>query len=78
MTRTTMALDPEVLAALKRRAADQGRSVQDLVNELLRQGLRSREAAPAYRLRLGGWKAKLQPGVDLEDREKLFDVMNGR
>ena len=73
-----MALAPEILAALKRRAADQGRSVQDLVNEFLRQGLRSRGTHPAYRLRLGGWKAKLQPGVDLEDREKLFDLLGGR
>jgi len=30
------------------------------------------------RLELRGWKTIEQPGVDLFDRDKLFDLMNGR
>ena len=30
------------------------------------------------RLRLKGWEAQEQPGVDILDRDKLFDLMNGR
>lgn len=75
MQRTTVALEPAVLAALKRRAADQGRSVQELANELLRRGLEARPPRAGYRLELRGWEAELQPGVDLTDREKLFDLL---
>ncbi len=70
-----MALAPELLAALKRRAADQGKTLQDVANELLRQGLTARQAKPTYRLKLRGWDAEQLPGVDIADREKLFDVM---
>ena len=52
--------------------------MQDLANELLRDGLARREEPTAYRLRLEGWKAEEQPGVDLLDRDKLFDLMDGR
>ena len=75
MKRTTMALAPEVLAALKRRAADQGRTVQEIANDLLRQGLAARGSKTAYRLELRGWEAEPLPGVDIADREKLFAAM---
>jgi len=73
-----MALAPEVLAALKRRAVDQGKTVQDVANDLLRQGLAARQARPNYRLKLRGWNAELLPGIDIADRESLFDAMEGR
>lgn len=63
---------------LKARAAAEGRSMQDLANELLRDGLARREGPGDYDLRLEGWRAETQPGVDLLDRDKLFDLMDGR
>ena len=45
--------------------------------EKIRVSLRVPERK-AFTLRLKGWKAKEQPGVDLLDRDKLFDLMNGR
>ncbi len=77
MKRTTLRLDPAVLRALKLRAAREGTSIQAVANELLRQGLSAREAPP-YTLSLSGWSAEEQPGVDLCDRDKLFDLMDGR
>jgi plasmid stability protein len=74
--RTTLALDDDIFAELKLRAAREGRRLQQVANDLLRQGLHHK-AAP-YRLKLRGWKAREQPGVDLLDRDKLFDLMNGR
>ena len=76
MKRTTLALDDDILEELKVRAAREGRAVQQVANDLLRQGLRSKTAS--YRLKLKGWKAREQPGVDIFDRDKLFDLMNGR
>ena len=77
MKRTTLTLDDHVLRELKRRASDEGRTLQAVTNDLLRRSLQPTPKTP-YRLRLQGWKAAEQPGVDLLDRDKLFDLMDGR
>ena len=48
-----------------------------MANDLLRQGLAS-PIAREYRLELLTWKGRLQPGVDLFDRDALFDLMEER
>jgi plasmid stability protein len=78
MTRTTLKMGADLLRRLKERAAREGRSMQDLANELLQDGLMRREEPVGYELRLDGWDAREQPGVDLLDRDKLFDLMDGR
>jgi len=71
-------MDDDLLRRLKEHAAREGRSMQAVTNELLRDGL-ARLAEPApYDLALEGWQAEEQPGVDLLDRDKLFDLMDGR
>ena len=77
MGRTTLTIDDQLLRALKKKSAEEGRTLQAVTNDLLRQAL----AAPgrrSYELRLQGWKANEMPGVDLMDRDALFDLMNGR
>lgn len=75
MKRTTLALEEELQRTLKAKAASEGRTLQDLVNEMLKHGLVER--APAdYRLVLEGWQCEIQPGVDVIDRDKLFDLMS--
>ncbi len=78
MARTTLALDDDLLKELKERAAREGRSLQDVANDLLKQALARRKPKESLKLTLRGWKAKEQPGVDLLDRDKLFDLMDGR
>ena len=73
-----MALEDDLLRELKARAAREGRTLQALANELLRQAVAKPESTRPYRLKMDGWKAKVQPGVDLLDRDKLFDLMDGR
>jgi Arc/MetJ family transcription regulator len=75
--RTTLALDDDLLATLKRRAAEQRTTLQAVVNDVLRQAVTSKRPG-RFTLRLRGWKAEEQPGVDITDRDKLFDLMNGR
>ena len=77
MKRTTLALDDDLLATLKRRAAEQGTTLQAVVNDVLRHAITAKRAG-RFVLRLRGWKAEEQPGVDITDRDKLFDLMNGR
>ena len=78
MTRTTVTLDDDLLKTLKASAARRGITLAALVNELLRQALAARARRKEYALKLDGWDAQLQPGVDILDRDKLFDLMNGR
>jgi len=77
MRRTTLTIDDQLLCELKKKASEEGRTLQAVTNDLLRRSLVPRPAKP-YRLRLRGWKAAEQPGVDLLDRDALFDLMDGR
>ncbi len=70
-------MDEHLLRQLKKKAAEEGRTLQAVTNDLLRQALASPSRKP-YRLRLRGWKAAELPGVSILDREMLFDLMNGR
>ena len=77
--RTALDLDDRLLRELKRQAAERGVSLRDLVNELLRRGLGLPRRRRRYRFR---WKVDprgaIQPGVQLSDRQSLFDGMDGR
>ena len=77
MKRTTLAIDEALLRVLKRRAAEEGRSLQSVANDLLRSAV-AQTSRREYKLKLQGWKAQEQVGVDLLDRDKLFDLMEGR
>ena len=77
MRRTTLTIDDQLLRELKKKASEEGRTLQAVTNDLLRRSLVARPSKP-YRLRLRGWKASEQPGVDLLDRDALFDLMDGR
>jgi plasmid stability protein len=76
MKRTTLKLDESVLRRLKQQAAADGRTLQDLSNDLLRRALAMQDRVP-YTLELQGWEADLQPGADLFDRDSLTDLMDG-
>jgi len=75
MARTTLVLDDHLLRQMKKKAADEGRSLQAVANELIRRGLAT-PPRQSYRLKLKGWKAELQPGIDILDRNSLFEAMD--
>ena len=76
--RTTIALDDDLLRQLKEHAARQGKTLSAMLNDLLRHALNLQSQRETYTLTLEGWDSQLQPGVDILDRDKLFDLMNGR
>jgi len=78
VARTTLAIDDDLLKQLKERAAREGRALQDVANDLLKQALVQQKPKRSVKLVLRGWKAKERAGVDLLDRDKLFDLMDGR
>ena len=75
MPRTTLAIEDRLLRRLKEKAAREGSTLQQVANELLRQGLDMRPQRLDYRLELEGWDAAELPGVDLLDRDKLLDIL---
>jgi hypothetical protein len=74
--RTTLDIEDALLRKLKEKAAREGQTLQRVANDLLRQALARTEKAGTYRLELEGWQAEEQPGVDLLDRDKLWDLMD--
>jgi hypothetical protein len=78
--RTTLTLDPDVAADLKRRARKTGKAFRQVLNDAVRAGLRAQDTPPArpYRLKpvsMGGplpgvnLDKALQLAADLEDEE---------
>ena len=77
--RTTLNLDDELMKQVKRKAAEVGRTMTEVIETSLRESLRqTREHGPAYRLNMVTVKGVKRPGVDLTDRDSLFEAMEGR
>jgi plasmid stability protein len=74
--RTTLTLDDTLAQELRRRAAEEGRSFKEVVNQALARGLDPQRSAPRGRFRqktvaLGG----VQEGVDLTKALQLAAVL---
>ena len=76
--RTTVRLDPHLLAEAKKRAAASGTTLTALLEQALRESLARREVKAAARpLRLKTFKGNgLRAGVDLDDSAALLDLMD--
>jgi hypothetical protein len=78
--RTSIDINDELLRKAKTRAVEEGTTLRALVERALRTLL---EGEPhgrrrAYRLTWRTEKGRVQPGVRLDDRDALFDLMDGR
>lgn len=77
--RSTVDLPDELFRRAKRRAADDGVPFRAVLEAALRRYLDGSNAPGSrYRLRWRTEKGKLRPGVRLEDRAALFDLMGER
>jgi len=76
--RTTLDLGDELLRRVKRRAADEGTSMRQIVEVALQTYLTKRSHKPHYKLRWKTERGRLLPGVRLDDRDALFELMDGR
>lgn len=76
MKRTTVALDVAILRKLKQQAAAEDRTLADVINDLLRAAL-SQRTSPATRprLELPTFQTAPAPGVNIADRDQLFEIM---
>jgi hypothetical protein len=76
--RTTLDIADEVLRLARKRAADERMTLRELVETALRSYLSGRPGRSGYRLRWRSEKGRLRPGVNLDDRQALWDLMEGR
>ncbi|HVS12621.1 MAG TPA: type II toxin-antitoxin system VapB family antitoxin [Thermoanaerobaculia bacterium] len=77
--RTTVEINDQLLREAKRRAALEGRPLRALIEDALRAMIQAPAAGtPGFRLSWRTESGRIQPGVRLDDRESLFDVMEGR
>ena len=76
--RTTIRLDDELMREAKVRAAQQGITLTQLIDESLRERLSTRPRPTkgrAFRLRSYG-KGGTRPGIDLNDNRAVRDLMD--
>jgi Arc/MetJ family transcription regulator len=77
--RTTIKIDDRLLAEAKTQAVRSGRTlnevVEDALREVLARGDRAVREVPAELPEFAG--SRLQPGVDLDDNSSLLDLMEG-
>ncbi len=76
--RTTLELNDTLLRQARKRAADRGMRLRDVIEAALRLYLGGGPVKKGYRLQWRTERGKLQPGVDLQDRDALLDLMEGR
>jgi hypothetical protein len=77
--RTTLNLDDALMQAVKQRALDTGCTMTAVIEEAIRDALlRKQVPAKSYRLQWPTVRGRLLPGVDLIDRNALYDRMEGR
>jgi hypothetical protein len=76
--RTTLEIADELLRRAKRKAADEGTTLREAVEAALRRHLASRPGTGAYRLRWRPERGRILPGVGLDDRDALLELMGGR
>ena len=76
--RTTLEIADELFRLAKKKAADQGVPLRGVVEAALRSYLEPRRQHAKYKLDWHTETGRQLPGVDLDDRKSLLDMMDGR
>ena len=77
--RTTLNLDDRLYQAAKIKAASEGTTVTQVIQDALKEFLhRPNQTRSKYKLRWPTQKGRLLPGVNPDDRTSLYDAMDGR
>jgi Family of unknown function (DUF6364) len=76
--RTTLDIDDRVLKQAKRHALERGETLTRFIEEALRRRLAEPAQLPPFRLSLLIKGGEARPGVDWDDRDSLYEHMEGR
>ncbi len=75
--RTTLTLDDDVAAGLRKAARTTGRPFRAIVNDALRLGLEAGRASSAGRFRVVSSDLRLRTGIDLDSISELIERIEG-
>lgn len=75
--RTTLDLNDDLMREAKARAAREGRTLTSLIEDGLRLVLGSRCQDAGYEFKFRTVRGERPPVVDVADRDRLYDVMEG-
>jgi hypothetical protein len=77
--KTTLDMDDDLLAQAKKRAAARGMTLKAFVEEALRARMLPRSSKKRrFRMKLPVVEDTAPPAVDIADRDRLYDFMEGR
>jgi hypothetical protein len=76
--RTTLDIDDRVLKEAKLHALERGETLTRFIEDAIRSRLAQPAQLPAFRLTLLTKKGEARPGVDWDDRDSLYEHMEGR
>lgn len=76
--RTTIEITDELFRQAKEKATAEGTALRQVVETALRLYLTKPRRSTGYKLRWRTERGRVLPGVRLDDRDALFDLMNGR
>ncbi len=76
--RTTLDIDDRVLKQAKKRALERGETLTRFIEGAIRGRLAEPAHLPPYRLILLTKKGEARPGVDWDDRDSIYEHMEGR
>ncbi|MBI3450196.1 MAG: DUF2191 domain-containing protein [Acidobacteria bacterium] len=75
--RTTVEINDSLFVLAKKKAAAEGVPLRQIIEDALRTHLQGPTTRAKYRFLWTVDSGRLLPGVDLEDRDSLFDIMDG-
>ncbi len=76
--RTTLDIDNHLYREAKKKAASEGKTLTRIVEEAIRQYLNPPKPAKPFKLRWKTERGQLMPGVNIDDRDSLYEIMEGR
>ena len=76
--RTTLDIDDRVLKQAKRDALERGETLTRFIEDAIRSRLAEPVRLSPFRLTLLTKKGEARPGVDWDDRDSLYEHMEGR
>lgn len=74
--RTTLIIDDDLFRELKKRAAEQRRTLSEVTQDALRHGLHERKPARPAKPAKPPSFAMGKPAVDLSDRDQLYEILD--
>lgn len=75
--RTTLTIDDDVAALLKKEVRKSGQSFKQVVNQALRQGLTAAKQPARKPFKVKPWNLQPPPGLSFDNVQELLDALDG-